>query len=326
MNTAFCAICTHNYYNYSKLLFDSLKSVGHHGEFFLLIIDYQKEYSKIISTSGINIVTLETLQIPEIKELIERYNPFELCNVLKPYFLEWVLNNNKDLSTIIYLDSDIYVYNPFDDVIKYLKNSTNSILLVPNFTGKSKLLGETDYYEETIFFRAGLYCGGFYALKNDDNSRSFLKWHKLKLRKFGYNAPAECMFVDQKILDLAPLLFDFVSVYKNESYNVGHWNYKENPLTFVNNRYYINNKPLVFFHFSYLKIDFNDESKDVLLNIKLTDDPILHDLCKDYWRKLINLPNYSKRFFLSVFICVFKICGLVFHGWKHNRFAYGLVC
>ncbi|MEI6462680.1 MAG: hypothetical protein WCO33_03380 [bacterium] len=285
---AFCSICTTNYFTYARVLKDSLRKSGHKEKYFLLVVDYSKQIEELISTEGIMIVKLEDLKLPKQAELIKRYSAFELCNVLKPYFLEWLLDNEKELDKLIYLDTDIYVYSSFQAVIKYLEeNLDKSVLLLPNITSKSKnILLNSNYDDSVTFMKAGLYCGGFYAIRNDASSRKFLKWHEGVLLNSGYKASNNYMFVDQKILDFAPLLFDFVGIYKNETYNIAHWNYFENTLSEKDGKYYINDKLLVFIHFTFLKIDEKEHQNSTLNIIELKNEKLLLKICLNYWKLL----------------------------------------
>lgn len=295
INNAFCAICTQNYVPYAKVLANSLKSSGNNEDLYVLIIDCSRSNNSFLKIPNAKIVYLEDLNVPNLQQLIEKYSAFELCNVLKPYYLEWLLNKYPSINYLIYLDTDIYVKNKFLDVYKYFENNKNvSVLLLPNITPKSIVGKETDYSAETLFFKAGLYCGGFYAIRNDSNSKIFLKWQQSKISKFGYNAPNLHMFVDQKILDFSPLLFPFVSIYKNIGYNLGHWNYYENQFSKLNNTYYVGDTPLVFIHFSFLKFDKTNKENCTLFGIKLNNEPFLYEISSDYHDKLESSEDYKK--------------------------------
>jgi hypothetical protein len=155
-------------------------------------------------------------------------------------------------------------------------NNDTSVALTPHNYNHKPFLNERDYHLENLFMAAGLYNSGFYALKNDERTQLFLKWHKIKLLKYCYNAPRINMFVDQKILDFAPVIFDFVKMYKNPTYNIGHWNLENHGFNFKNDHYFVDGKRLVFFHFSQL----NNNSPQVK-NI-----PIIKKMVNEYQKKL----------------------------------------
>jgi hypothetical protein len=298
-NNVFCSICTVNYSAYAGTLNDSLRKVGHNEPHYVLLADYDVKYNEVIERFGFKPVFLNELNIPATDELIEKYSPFELSNVLKPFFMEWLIKNHPEIDNLVYLDTDIYVYNSLHEIFNYLdENQNTSVVLTPHLKEYESCNKTSDYNMEILIMKAGLYNGGFYALKNDQNSLQFLEWHKRKMLKHGYNAPNAYMFVDQKILDFAPILFEYVGIYRNESYNVAHWNYYERPIEFKDDAYFIKDKKLTFFHFSQLKIDTQDLAKSLLFKISIQGEPILQKMVLDYWaclkehgyEEIINIP------------------------------------
>ena len=288
MNNAICSICTVNYSAYTGALNDSLRKAGHNESHYVLVVDYDHKYKGIIDKFRFTPVFLHDLKIPKVEELIKKYSAFELSNVLKPFFMEWVLKNHKEIVNLIYLDSDIFVLSSFNDIFDYLdKNKNISVAITPHIKEYETYSKITDYSVETTYMRYGLYNGGFYALKNNSDSIQFLGWLKSKLSAHGFNAPNANMFVDQKILDFAPILFDYVGVYRNKTYNVGHWNFFEYELVSRKGEYFIENKKLTFLHFSQLYIDAKDKNKGRLCHIKFKDEPVLKEIGYSYWDALV---------------------------------------
>jgi len=252
-NNAFCSICTVNYSAYAATLNDSLREVGHAEPHYVLLVDYDKKYKNIIEKFGFTPISLSELVIPKVDELIKKYSAFELSNVLKPFFIEWLLKKHKEIDKLIYLDTDIYVYSKFHDVLNYLERNNNiSVLLTPHMYDYKSYMESVDYKIESLYLAHGLYNGGFYVIKNDKNALTFLGWHKKKLFDHGYSWSSAYMYVDQKILDFAPIIFKFVGIYKNKAYDVAHWNYNSGTIKKINNNYFVGKKRLVFFHFSQL--------------------------------------------------------------------------
>jgi glycosyltransferase involved in cell wall biosynthesis len=154
--------------------------------------------------------------------------------------------------------------------------------------------------------KSGLYNSGFYILKNNQDSLQFLGWLKIKLFDHCYNAPNAYMFVDQKILDFAPILFDYVGIYRNKTYNVGHWNFYEHKLEYKDDNYYIEDEKLTFFHFSQLAIDEIDISNSSLFNTSFRNELILQRISAEYWKylknnghkKIMDIPYTHKELYI----------------------------
>jgi len=226
--TIFCSICTLNYTAYANTLNNSLRKVGHSEPHYVLVIDLNKKYRKTIANFKFTHFSLKDVDIPRIDTLKKRYSAFELCNVLRPFFIHWLLKTRKSTEQVIYLDTDIFLYQPLTKFIFDFKNKRNSsLLLVPHLNNNKKYFTETGYEIEKELFKYGLYNSGIYSVKNNKNGFQFLIWHMKKLSEFGYFSTDNYMFVDQKILDIAPIIFDFVYIYKNPNINLGHWKYQE---------------------------------------------------------------------------------------------------
>lgn len=284
-NIVFSSICTVNFISYVATLSASLKKYHPNIAHYVLVVDYDDKYEKLLNKFNFKVIRLKQLSIPNVKSLIKKYNAFELSNILKPFFFEWLLKTQK-IELLFYFDSDIQIFSSLKDVVKFLKKSKYSIALTPHNICIDKT-SINDYKIEKLILLSGLYNGGFYAFKNDKNSLRFLEWHKNKLKKYGFNAPQVNMFVDQKILDLAPILFDFVGIYKNETYNLGHWNYKYYNLQNINSEYLINGKKLVFFHFS--QIIFRKPIRNsIIFGKSIKKNIFLQKLIYEYWQALIN--------------------------------------
>ncbi|HLP47645.1 MAG TPA: hypothetical protein VK469_16995, partial [Candidatus Kapabacteria bacterium] len=132
-NNAFCSICTVNYSAYAGVLNDSLKETGHKEHHYVLIVDYDEKYKHVIEKFDFTPVFLSDLATPKVDELIEKYSAFELSNILKPFFMEWLLKNHPEVEKLIYLDADIFVYSPLSEAIDYLdQNPKISLAITPH--------------------------------------------------------------------------------------------------------------------------------------------------------------------------------------------------
>ena len=286
-NNAFCSICTMNYSAYAGTLNDSLKKVGHNEPHYVLIVDYDVKYKEILDKFNFIPIFLDNLEIPEISKLIEKYSAFELSNVLKPFFIEWLLKNHSGIKNLIYLDTDIFVFSPLHEVIYHIEENPNiSVVLTPHLIDFNSYQELEDYRIEQAFFPHGLYNGGFYVLKNNSDSLKFLDWHKKKLLNYGYSGSSAYMYVDQKILDFAPIIFKFVDIYHNAAYNIAHWNYFSGLIEERNNIYYVGNKRMVFFHFSQLPKENKDLTGNFLYKITSNDKKTLEKIILEYLSSL----------------------------------------
>jgi hypothetical protein len=195
-------------------------------------------------------IPLSEINIPDQGKLTSQYDAFELSCALKPYFGTYILKEyNPDY--LFYFDTDMCIYNSLSVLEDALQ--THSILLTPHYV--TPLPDDGKYPLERDVLNAGLYNGGFIGLKNSPHAAAFLHWWKERLYDQGYNNVCEGMMVDQLWLNLAPLFFEEVLILKHPGCNIAYWNLHERVLSFDANKYFVNEQPLVFFHFSGYKME-----------------------------------------------------------------------
>jgi len=278
----FCTIATKNYLAHIRVLVNSLLS--HHPDttIFWLLVDKIDDYFDP-SKEKMEVIDLSLLKnVPNITQMCFKYNVLELSTALKPYFLEYLFEAHK-LEKLIYLDPDIFVMAPLDEIDDLLE--TFSIILTPHIT---KPLPLDDLFpNELAILQTGTFNLGFIATASNKETLSFLSWWKNRLWHFGLSKPTQAMFVDQKWMDLAPSLFNKVYILKDPGYNVAYWNLHERHLTFSENGIIVNNKPLKFFHFSGFDPTCIDSISRYQNRFKLIDFPQLKPLLRMYKDLLI---------------------------------------
>jgi glycosyltransferase involved in cell wall biosynthesis len=156
------------------------------------------------------------------------------------------LLQEKGFDKVIYLDPDIYVYRPLQEVESLLENKAN-IVLTPHLTGD---LDDDNKPDELDILRTGSYNLGFLALRNDPEVLKFLHWWMNKLEEYCVVDLANGLFVDQKWIDLVPGKYRKVFILQHHGYNVAYWNLLHRKVSKNSQGLCINDHPLIFFHFS----------------------------------------------------------------------------
>jgi hypothetical protein len=97
----------------------------------------------------------------------------------------------------------------------------------------------------------GVYNSGFLAIRRSPISEDFLNWWNRKLLLLCYCEPERGLYNEQRWLDMAPSFYD-ISVFREVSYNVAHWNVSRRNLLKgkKSGSYTVSGKPLRLFHFS----------------------------------------------------------------------------
>ncbi|AIQ63075.1 hypothetical protein PSTEL_08185 [Paenibacillus stellifer] len=188
------------------------------------------------------VILAKELGIPDFETNLLKYNLLEAVTSIKPAFFRFLFDRNPDELNIVFMDTDVIPYAPFDDLLFALEY--HNILLSPNLLGPCG--------EPWSYFWVGVFCTGFLALRRSEETMRFLEWWGQRLYSHGY-LHAPYLFVDQKWMDLAPAYFD-ITVWKHPGYNVAYWNLHEPSRKIISardGRYWLEQGlPFVCFHYS----------------------------------------------------------------------------
>ena len=190
---------------------------------------------------------VNSLNDSRIEGMIQRYDPFELTCNLKPFFAAHIFENNSHLQRLIYLDSDMYVFGNF------VQLTEAAITLSPH---RTKNIGQIPGKEiDNSLNRYGVYNAGYFELRRKKEAFAFLDWWKMLMEKSAFNKPDEHIFSDQLWLNAVHSFFDDLYINKNPGYNAAIWNLIERQIEEKNGTYFVNDQPLVMYHFSKYKIE-----------------------------------------------------------------------
>ncbi|MBY5950849.1 hypothetical protein KUV23_07685 [Algoriphagus marincola] len=249
MNPIFFTLCSNNYLAQAKTLGDSVLKFYLDSRFIIGLVDYPDDQIDYNFFEGMEILPFDQLGFTEFGDMLSRYNVIEFNTSVKPFYIDYLWSNYGTDHSIIYLDPDILLYRPMDHVTEALK--THSVVLTPMFC---EAPAETSL-DELVALRHGMFNLGFIALRFTEESNRLIQWWKSRLRTHCLIDKPRGIFVDQKWMDLAPLLFDGVFILKNRGYNMAWWNFAERKLLDSGSDYSVNqpDQLLYFFHFSGFK-------------------------------------------------------------------------
>lgn len=287
-DTIFFTLCSNNYLAQAKCLGDSVISLYPKDQFVIGLVDKEDSRVDYSFFSDFTILPFDDLGYLEFEPMLAGYNVIEFNTSVKPFFFDYLFKRYK-ADHVIYLDPDILLYQPLAHVFEGLKD--HSIVLTPMFCEVT----ESTSLDELVALRHGMFNLGFIALKYSAHSQKFIAWWKERLRTHCLIDKPRGIFVDQKWVDLAPLLFDEVFVLKHRGYNMAWWNFSERRLLELKNGYGVNQPDqfLHFFHFSGFKPDSEFiTGRSGEEQFAYANRPELKKLGQDYQRQLIE-NNYE---------------------------------
>lgn len=236
-----------NYIPKARVLFESVRQ--HHPDWVLhlALADELREDIALRAEPFDALITLDSLDIAHLRPWAFTHTIVELATAIKPFALRKLLQR-EDCAHVIYLDPDIAVFSPLDDLIAALRES--SILLIPHQTDpEADIQAVID--NEICSLKHGVYNLGFLGVSPTPEGHRFAQWWANRLYHFCRAEFAHGLFTDQRWIDLVPAFFDEVGIVRSTRHDVATWNLTTRRLEgdFAQG-FTVDGAPLGFYHFT----------------------------------------------------------------------------
>jgi hypothetical protein len=207
------------------------------------LVDRLEGAADTLDLRSVEIMSAEELGVPDLARRARRYDATELVTSLKPWFAERLLDRGAE--AVIFLDPDTWLTAPLDALEQEIARA--SLVLTPHWLTP---LGPDQIDRERRMLRAGVFNTGVMAISGSSEGRRFLAWWRSRLDRTCRSDPKRGYFVDQAIVNLAPIYFSDVLVCRDPGVNVAWWNLYERPVGWSGARFHAGDAPLRLFHFS----------------------------------------------------------------------------
>lgn len=176
-------------------------------------------------------------------EAAAAYGGFELAASLKSFGFRHFFNLGWDKA--LYIDSDMKFYNSVSEAWNMLENY--DAIVTPHMMNPYPDDGKEQ--SNQVINSAGIINSGFVAIKNTpDGNRLVNFWMACVQNKD--NAQRDGRIHDQPWTAWFPYLSDKVLILKDKGYNAAYWNLHERKISKKEGKWFADDRPLVFFHFS----------------------------------------------------------------------------
>jgi hypothetical protein len=241
---AFCTVVTPSHLSWARALAISLQSSQNVDPLYVLFVS-EAPVDCASLPPNLHIVYLSQLTRQPPCNIYWYFDPFELCNALKPFIVESILQMG--FEQVMFLDSDLYIVSSFEPIWSRLQDV--SLLLTPHHLSPPNL--KLKYTNEVAIADMGIFNGGFLAWRRGIVALKILEWMCTRFPIYGFNDRHKGMFVDQKLL---PLLLQYfpedIQVLRDPVLNIAFWNSHERQVEHYDGIYSINEEPVIFFHMS----------------------------------------------------------------------------
>ena len=293
MTLAF-TLCSINYLAQAQTLGQSLQKTNPDVEFVIGLVDrLDKVNLDLDKIPPFQLLEIDKINMNCLEEMCQIYDITELNTAVKPFYFDYFLKNRPEVRNIIYFDPDIIVF----DSLQPLKNKLRefSIVLTPHITSPINDKFDT---REIDHLNTGLYNLGFAAISRSEASSSMINWWMDRLKKDCKIDLCNGLFVDQHWMIFVPIFFrGHVFIDKYFGYNVAYWNLHERKISQKNGKFFINEVPLIFFHFSGYGINNPEEVSKYQNRSNFENRPDIIPLFKYYAKQLQeNFNEYYSQF------------------------------
>lgn len=210
--------------------------------FILCFDDLSFEIVEKLKMPGIIPVALSSFEDEELKRVKSgrtRGEYYWTCTPSLPLFL---FNQHPEIDMITYLDADLMFFSSPEPLLKEM--GTSSVLITPH--------RYTPRYDASD--TSGIYCVQFVSFKRNDEGFKVLNWWREKCLDWCFSYYEEGKFGDQKYLDDWPVRFKDVYVCNHIGGGAAPWNIQQYRVTESGNQVYVNDFPLIFYHYHSLKV------------------------------------------------------------------------
>ncbi len=273
----FCTYFDINYLARGLCLLDSLER--HCSEFTLTILCLDEpclEQIRELRRDNIFPVSLSELETanPDLLEVKAERNTLEYYYTCGPSFIRYVLNINPDIDLITYLDADMYFYS-------------NPQPLFDLFNGHSIGVVGHNLPEFRRSYKTGLFNVGWISFRRDDDGMACLYHWQSQCIDWCYERYEDGKYCDQLYLDEWPKLYTGFYEFTHHGANVASWNVGDYRFSLRNSQVFVDDDPLVFYHFhGFKKIAPNIYNTNLFLNLKPPHAVLKRHVFTEYIEKL----------------------------------------
>ncbi len=257
MKRDICTLLDKNYLLRGLALYDSLREHCPQFTLWMLCMDEEShELLRKLNLKDIRLLRVSEVEDDRLKETKPTRTSTEYCWMFSSSLPLYILEKNKDIDMVAYIDADIYFYDSIEKI--YDEFGSNSIMIIPHNSSKK------NKWREKI---SGIYNVGMMIFRNDANGLEALKWWKSRVIEWCFNRYEDGKFGDQLYLNDWPTRFNGVHILHNSGANVASWNIDNFDFS----------SPLIFYHFHGLKIYLNKKDKIKVYPIGILNKEIYNE-------------------------------------------------
>lgn len=240
----YCTYFDSNYLLRGLTMFRSLQE--HAGDFTLWVLccdDAAFEALQKLALPNLRAVRLSEIETfePRLADAKANRTRVEYLWTLSPIWPLFLLENQPEIEMLTYLDADLFFFSSVTPIFKEI--GANSVAMIAH-----RFAPRNQHMEGS-----GIYNVGWLSFRRDANGLACLAQWREQCLEWCYDYVEGDRYGDQKYLDKWPQEFAGVHVIGHAGAGVAPWNWQNHPIALRTNKLYVEETPLIFFHFHGLK-------------------------------------------------------------------------
>ena len=195
-----------------------------------------------LTVPNIILVRLDELEA-EDKQLADvkpTRNTVEYYFTCKASLVRYVLAKNTDCERVTYLDADLFFFSDPAQLDNEIAASSVAVIEHRFSPGNQRL------------YKYGRFNAGWLSVRNDATGHCCIEWWRSRCLEWCHDYVDGDRYADQKYMDKFPELFN-AAVVSNIGANLAPWNIGNYILTHHDGKIFVDNHPVIFFHFQGVK-------------------------------------------------------------------------
>ena len=235
----FCTLFDANYLPRALVMYRSLLATGESFKLYVVCFDdLALDVLNKLKLANLVAIPLGNFESSALLAIKTQRTAAEYCWTCTPHVIRYVLDTYK-LAQVTYLDADLCFYEKPSILLAEFKQAGASVMITDH--------RYTPRYDQSA--TSGIYCVQFMTFNADEYGLKVLQWWQDRCLEWCYARFEDGKFGDQKYLDDWPVRFERVHVLQHLGGGVAPWNVQQYGLSRHLDRLYVNELPLVFYHF-----------------------------------------------------------------------------
>jgi hypothetical protein len=242
----FCTLFDINYLPRGLALHASLRAVEPRAQLRVFCMDERTHrVLEQLDLPGLTAVSLDDLERrdPGLAAVKHDRSHVEYCWTATPSVLRYCLSQEPELEAITYLDADVFFFSRPAPLFAEL--GSDSVQIVPHRYAPA--------YRHQVA-TSGIYNVEWLTFRRDDGALSALEWWRERCLEWCYNRLEDGKYGDQMYLDDWPERFEGVAILEHIGGGLAPWNVSNYTLSERDGRPWVDDVPVVFYHFHSLRL------------------------------------------------------------------------